>query len=651
VQTAFTGQIGPAQLANGSPLKRQLEGAYRANQAAVPRTVQMTLGGHPVTVVPLGSPGSKGQTLYDVQWRGVTVQTAFNGQIGPEQFKTGSPLKKQLEQAFRATATQQRAPSDASNYKPGDRIGTPEGELTYVGRKADGNAYVSSQTTEYRVPPNLRSKDEIRAWAIRAVTNNSISSPLYGSTSPVNVGTMAYIARSFRDGTVWQSELQQISAQVIRLSPPERSALVNQMARETQGTQSLLDAWLGEVTMRGPGGYGGLNDASRKSLLAHLVVSQDPVNLERVFHGLRDREAGERDNTTFQMEFVQQVSQRGTVEQRLGLLERLSDDAVRGDGGARQALAQLVARLPDRAAVAQALDRLDRRATDAMVAGAVTWRNEVITSQFGGVAVITQMDTRLIEPLARAVAATGNPREKAAFVASAGALLGRLRSADVKTAARDRAIGAVASAMSTVIGSDVNGVIENTLLQNDREGASSGRLALRNYIAAIIDSKQGAHLGAIVLSLQRGNDLGQDPMHWLSSRQTRTGDAPAHVRAAVMGDWLGLVGSVIQSRISDRDEQAAYASMMMSGTLDGMKELAGAAFPALKLPVALGVAVLKPSINRSLLDWRSSLARKDREFVRNLYEAALPHHTSGVEARGDWVTTMNAQYFASLQRQ
>jgi hypothetical protein len=91
--------------------------------------------------------------------------------------------------------------------------------------------------------------------------------------------------------------------------------------------------------------------------------------------------------------------------------------------------------------------------------------------------------------------------------------------------------------------------------------------------------------------------------------------------------------------------------MMFTGSIDVMKELAGTAFPALKLPVALGAAVLKPAINRSLLDWRTSLARKDREFVRNLYEAALPRHPSGVEARGDWVTTMNAQYFASLQRQ
>ncbi len=156
--------------------------------------MQMTLGGHPVTVVPLGSPGSKGQTLYDVQWRGVTVQTAFNGQIGPEQFKTGSPLKKQLEQAFRATATQQSAPSDASFYKPGDRIGTPEGELTYVGRKADGKVYVQSSTSLYEVPANLRTKDEIRAWAIRSVTSNSINTPLYNPTSPANVATITYTA-------------------------------------------------------------------------------------------------------------------------------------------------------------------------------------------------------------------------------------------------------------------------------------------------------------------------------------------------------------------------------------------------------------------------------------------------------------------------
>ena len=482
----------------------------------------------------------------------------------------------------------------------------------------------------------------------------SVTDPVLQGTNyrPQDINTvLGTVRRSFRDGTVWQSELQQIYTQVIRLSPLERRALVNLMARETQGSQSLLDAWLGEVTMRGLGGYGGLDDASRKTLLAHLVVAQDPVNLERVFHAVRSRHTGKRDDTTFQMEFMQQVSQRGTLAQRLELMDRLSDDAVRGNAGAGQALAQIVSRLPDRAAVAQALDRLDRRATDAMVANAVTWRNELTTNTWGGSSVTTRMDTSLIELLARAVAATGNPREKAAFVAAAGALLGRLRSADIQLSARDHASRVVASAMSTVIGSDVNGVIENTLLQNDREGASSGRLALRNYATAIIDSKQGNHLGAIALSLQRGNSLGQDPMQWLSSRQRRTGEGPAYVRAAVLGDWLGLVASAIESRISDRDQRAVYASMMFSGSIDAMKELAGTAFPALKLPVALGAAALKSTINRSLLDWRTSVARNDREFVRNFYEAALPRHPSGVEARGDWVTTMNAHYFASLKRQ
>lgn len=469
---------------------------------------------------------------------------------------------------------------------------------------------------------------------------------------PRNVNAaLATVRRAFRDGTVWHSELQQISAEVIRLNPPERRALVNLLAREWHDGQSLLDAWMGEVTMRGVGGYAGLQEGPRKTLLAHLVVGQDPVNLERIFHAARNRHTGERQDTTFQMEFMHQVSQRGTVAQRLGLLERLSDDAVRGNAGAGQALAQIVARLPDRAAVAQALDRLDRRATDAMVANSVTWRNELTTSTLGGSSVTTRVDTRLIESLARAVADTGNPREKAAFVAAAGSLLGRLRSADMQASARDRAIGTVASAMSTVIGSDVNGVIENTLLQSDREGASSGRLALKSYATALLDSKQGAHLGAITLSLQRGNDLQQDPMQWLSARQARTGEAPAYVRAAVMGDWLGLVGSAILSRISARDQHAAFAALMFSGSIDLMKETAGAAFPALKLPIGVGAAVLKPVINLSLLHWRNSLARSDREFARNLYEAALPYHPNGVEARGDWVTTMNAQFFSSLQRQ
>lgn len=93
-----------------------------------------------------------------------------------------------------STATQKSPPANASQYKPGDRIGTPEGELVYVGRKEDGKVYVQSSTSLYEVPAHLRTKDEVRAWAIRSVTSNSIGTPLYGSTSPINVAPIVYTA-------------------------------------------------------------------------------------------------------------------------------------------------------------------------------------------------------------------------------------------------------------------------------------------------------------------------------------------------------------------------------------------------------------------------------------------------------------------------
>jgi hypothetical protein len=72
-----------------------------AKRAAGARSVELKLGGHPVTAVPLGPPDSKGQTLYEVSWRGVTVQAPLTGQLGAAQFKPGSWLKGALERALR----------------------------------------------------------------------------------------------------------------------------------------------------------------------------------------------------------------------------------------------------------------------------------------------------------------------------------------------------------------------------------------------------------------------------------------------------------------------------------------------------------------------------------------------------------------------
>ncbi len=80
--TLGTGAAGAVRSGNSDLLLAQaLTKPERAQPTAKPapaaRTAQMTLGGHPVTAMPLGAPGSNGKTLYEVQWRGVSVQTAL----------------------------------------------------------------------------------------------------------------------------------------------------------------------------------------------------------------------------------------------------------------------------------------------------------------------------------------------------------------------------------------------------------------------------------------------------------------------------------------------------------------------------------------------------------------------------------------------
>jgi hypothetical protein len=79
------------------------------------KTFAFKLGGFPGEAVPLRRTSRRGQTLYKVSWyingRVVSVQATLTGQIGLDQFKPGSPLKHQLEQALRASQARETAPA------------------------------------------------------------------------------------------------------------------------------------------------------------------------------------------------------------------------------------------------------------------------------------------------------------------------------------------------------------------------------------------------------------------------------------------------------------------------------------------------------------------------------------------------------------
>lgn len=441
---------------------------------------------------------------------------------------------------------------------------------------------------------------------------------------------------AFKDGTVWKSELESIARTVASLEPAERRSFVNILARTNNANGSLLQHWLGEVTTPGVGPWGGLDASARRALLADLVPGQDGANLERVFHGLVNRKSG---SSPHQDEFSAAVATHGAMDQKVELIRRLDDDAARGDRGASRAIGMLMVSEPR--IVERALEAVSRLGMDSVVAASVTVHTHA-TPGIAAVHPVRWTDTSRYEALAEVIALSKNPVEKSAFVAASGKLLKELP-IDARPA--------LAACMSKVIGSDVNGVIENTLLQNSRGGASDGRRALKNYAEALIETNQHAHLGAITLSLQRGNDLNHDPMQWLSARLVRSGEEPSFVRARVMGDWLGIVGSAVNTRISNRDQQMAYGALMFTGSADVLKEAASAAFPKLKVAIGIGNAVLKPAVNASILRFRSEFASADRDFVRALYEGALPRHPNGVEATGAWVTTMNAQFSTGLTRQ
>ena len=107
---------------NGSLLAQAKAGSPAAKRHPAVRTATLQLGGHRVRAVPLGLPDSKGRTLYEVSWRGVTVQAPLTGQLGAAQFKPGSWLKGALERAYEArqgpACPVSEAPVLGSNGRP-----------------------------------------------------------------------------------------------------------------------------------------------------------------------------------------------------------------------------------------------------------------------------------------------------------------------------------------------------------------------------------------------------------------------------------------------------------------------------------------------------------------------------------------------------
>ena len=448
----------------------------------------------------------------------------------------------------------------------------------------------------------------------------------------------------FDQPVVWKNDLVAISATFERLGPPERQSLVNLMARQSdRGHLPLLTRWLSRATHLSVAAFDGLDEKGRVHLWKQLVVGQDKANLARIFHATSQPSSPSiKDGEYHQMQFAQAVAASGSAQQKFDFVSALHPNAAAratdpSTNRSARAIAVVMATMTDPTQISACVRTLGRKGMDAVVAASLPMRDA------GSVPGFESLDTGLFRRLASAMSRSSNAREKAAFVSASGPILELLNNTAIGPNRNRKQLGEVSRAISTVIGTDTTGVIENVMLQSTSENRSSGSAALKAYARAALDSGNGTDLGAITMQLQRGNDLEADPMAYLGKPESRSGEQPTYARARIMGGWLGLVGSAVQTRINKRDSNAAYSSLLFTGSVDVMKEVVGARFPAFKVAASLAAPALKTAINLGLLNWRNEATRSDRSFAQGLIEGALPRHRNGVESTADWTQTMKTE--------
>ena len=479
-------------------------------------------------------------------------------------------------------------------------------------------------------------------------TNRLAATGHLGEYQPTRVNAaFAQVKRVLEQPIVWKSDLINVTNLLDDMSGAEKQSLVNLLATRTTSRNklSMLALLLNRAVDHQIGEFDGLGETGRKSrqsFLQKLVPGQDKANLARIFFSFDDRKHPSlKETQASAMQYAKAVADTGSAQQKVDFVSALrthattwTADPARNKSG--RAIAEVMASMTDTKQISACLKILGREGMDAVVRSSVPLRDASATPGQ------EEVDTQLFTRLATAVSRLGNAREKAAFVAASGSLLDGL-TGQPAASLNKKQVGELVQAISTVIGTDTTGVIENVMVQNASQRRSSGPAALQCYVRAAIDSGFGKDVGAITLQLQRGNDLQSDPAEYLGFAESRSGQAKTFVRARVMGGWLGIVGAAVQSRTTARDTNTAYASLLFSTGVDSLKEVVGARFPGFKLSAGLLAPAVKLGANAALLNFRNEAAKGDRKFALGLYEGALPR-IDGVESTAAWTVTLEAAF-------
>jgi hypothetical protein len=406
------------------------------------------------------------------------------------------------------------------------------------------------------------------------------------------------------DWDVTHGELLENTRMLAQLSREQRNEVISRL------TDDELKNWTEEID----GELGALTASERQELFRMLAESLDGEQLARLIKAFNGEPSTLGD-------LKSAITQHASADTKLSLIEALkgqidggyqSDGKRYGNTEAGVVAAVLGSLSNDPAAFDAAVKSLSQEQLNAVMAAGL----DLYVADYGrsnlGVAGLSDA-TAILD----AAATSSDPEVKARVFAAASEQLPLLEGT--------RARGAFTDAMTKLLESDPNGLIEELRTRVDTGGRS-----LVAYAQEMLESDKTQKLRGILEQLQRGNDLKGDPLQSFKDPDT----------ARRLGFFVGSIGAAIDNIVGDRGTDTAALQNMLAilfGIVGGAHPVAGA-----------GSVVLGGLSTAGIADIVSQMNDGDYKIEEALYELAVPRNAENQIPTDDKSTPEDEAYVLTV---
>lgn len=436
------------------------------------------------------------------------------------------------------------------------------------------------------------------------------------------------LSQGLLDWDVTRGELQEINRVLADLSPSERNEAISRLSDDN------LKNWAQEIH----GTLGDLSAGDRESLFNSLAEGLDAEQMVRVVNAFESE--GHGDSVR---ELGTALATHGSSENRVAFVEAMAERTVTGDDSYDPAPThkndvtdRLVAD-PDAQAVAevlaslegdyfdQAVGELSDTQLDAVMQAGIY---EAETSSRNG--TITNFDSAVAARVVDAAASSNDPAVQARVFDAAAAKLAVIQGGGDQGAvpggfgtdsrlapARDE----LTQALTGLINTDTNGIVSQ-LETSERQGD-----ALTTYLTEQIAAGREDEIGELLLKLQAGNDLSEDPLARFEA-ETAGGDRQ---NAHVLGYFAGAIEAAVRNVTDDNVAQAEAVGAIFKGVIQYAGIAGSGGGPATSTGTATATHLTQAFVDDAVAAIKADGGRLHDELT----DLAYPHDAEGVPYEGE----------------